>query len=514
MIALLLALALQDAAAIDAAAAKIPGMNDLRWKAVDDAEFLARITKDLWGEAPGDATAFVDDKTPDKRARKVDALLASPKFAAHWGRRLAVWLIGEPAAYRVRLDGLPAAAERAIADAFVEWTTKGVAEDRPWTDTVRALVEARGKAPDVPELGWKLGFTARKDPRLEIAIELANRTLGIRLGCAVCHDHPYDRWTVQDTFGFAAFLVRDQARLQPGGAQAELGVADAGEMFVYRGQDDGVAKVKLAQGGIAPPVFLFGGTAGKNDDRPKMLAQLLTSRATTQLPRAFANHVWAWLLGKGVVDPPDDFNLRNKAASPALLEALTRSLVDGGHRLKPLLRAILASRIYQCVDTTDPAQAAWTSFRGQIVRPPAPASRPFGAFTLALPPEWTLMPPERPGFSHPYRVPGKAGSAVFASGGSSLGDVVRQVAGGKPAVEKVDGPLQLTLTDVTGTYSCDPTSAKPRENWRILIARLQKEASIRDFRLEGPPETVGEWRDRFVEMLRKAEMRDPAERQK
>ncbi len=514
MIGLALALALQDPAAIDSAVSAIPRMNNLRWQAVDDADFLSRVTKDLWGEAPADAKAFVEDQTPDKRARKVDELLASPKFAAHWGRRLAVWLIGEPGDYRLKLDGLQAGAERMIADAFVRWMVDGVGADRPWTETVGAIVQARGAAPDVPEAGWKLGFTSRKDPPLEIGIELANRTLGIRLGCAVCHDHPYDRWRVEDAFGLAAFLVRDRVRLLPGGGKVDLKVMDEGEMLIYRGPDVDDPKVKLGQGGTARPAFLFGGEAGKNDDRPNVLAALLTSKANTQLPRAFANQVWAWLFGKGVLHPPDNFNLANKPSSPALLAELTRGFADGGTRLKPLLRAILASKIYQCVDTTDPAQAEGSSYRGLIVKTLSPPARPFGAFKLVLPAEWKPLPPERPGFAYPFRVPGKAGDALFASSGSGGLDVLRQVHGGKPVVEKIEGAVKVTLTDVTGTYTCDPTSRAPRENWRILIAQLQSGPSRWSVRLEGPPDAVGEWRDRFVEMARKAEMRDPAERQK
>src|SRR5688500_9321335 len=97
MTTLLLCALLQDASAIDAAAKSVMGMDIRKWALVDDAVFLDRLTRDLWGESPADPKPFVDDRTPDKRVRKIDELLASPKFAEYWGRRLSHWLIGEAA---------------------------------------------------------------------------------------------------------------------------------------------------------------------------------------------------------------------------------------------------------------------------------------------------------------------------------------------------------------------------------------------------------------------------------
>ncbi len=504
---LLLLLGLQDASAIDAAVKSVAGMDVRKWKLVDDAEFLARVTRDLWGEAPADAKPFVEDKAPDKRARKIDELLASPKFAAFWGRRLATWLIGESAAYTVQVDGLKVQAERAIADAFVEWMIQGVAMDRPWTETVTAIVDARGEAVEVPALAWKLGFAGRPRPALEGAVDLAHRLLGIRLHCATCHDHPYDRWRLEDAYGLAAFLVRDRVRMSADGKKVEWKVSDDGEMQLPNAAASVDAKVKLPRGETVAPVFLFGGAAGKNDDRPKVLAALLTSKANTQLPRALANRIWAELFGKGIVHPPDDFNLRNKASSPLLLDALTRCFIGGGTRLRPLLRTICSSEIYQNVETTDPAKADGSSFRGLIVKSPDAHPKPFGMLKLSLPAEWTQRLGSLP---VTYRVPdkeGQAGPARFGPYNDGGDSWLNQVVGGKPVVEKFDGPVQVTVTDVAGTYTCDPTSAGPREKWRILVARVKAEKTSRVFRLEGPADTVGDWRDAFVELLRKAEIR-------
>jgi len=107
------------------------------------------------------------------------------------------------------------------------------------------------------------------------------------------------------------------------------------------------AEVKLSRGGAAVPAFLFGGMAGKNDDRMKVLAMFMTNKANTQLPRALVNRVWAWLMGRGIVHPVDDFNLKNKALSTALLEALVRSTIDNKYSIKHVIRAICNSETYQ-----------------------------------------------------------------------------------------------------------------------------------------------------------------------
>lgn len=485
-----LLLLLQDPAAIDSAAKSVLGMDVRKWSLIDDAGFLERVTRDLWGEAPADPKPFVDDKTPDKRARKVDELLASPKFAAHWGRRLSVWLSGEPESYRIDLfDPAPGAA---IREGFARWLTEGVAADRPWTEIVAAIIDARGEASAVPELAWKLGHGAPRDK----AVAIANGTLGVRLGCAACHDHPYDRWRVEDLYGLAAFFARERVRVSAG--KVELSVSDEGELSMPRAED---AKVKMARGGTVAPVFLFGGgVEGKHDDRLKVLSKLLTSTSNPQLPRAFVNRVWAALFGKGIVDPPDDFNLRNKAASPALLDTVTRGFVAGGYRLKPLLRSLGATQIYQNVDLTEPAKAEWSSFRGLIVRPPAPRPKPFSPLVLDLPKDWVLLH-GRPVFRAPAKG-GKGDPAFFSLADSDTW--LDQIQGGKPTIQTIEGQVTIKLTDVVGTYACDPRSLALREKWRVLHAAVKTEKGSKSFRLEGPVDAVEAWKAEVLDMLKAA----------
>lgn len=427
----------QDAGAVDAAVKSVMGLDVRKIRPVDDAAFRERAARDLWGGPAAGATT-------------IDELLASPKFAEHWGRRLAGWF---------DVPGLE------------PWMIEAVYADRPWNETASAMI--LGKGP------WTRGT------ELESALDVGRHFLGVRLYCGTCHDHPYDRWTLRDVYGLAAFFSEKDLRLPDLGADPD-------------------AKVKLATGESVGPSFPFGGGPAAGEPRREALARLLTSKANTQFPRAFANRVWAELFGRGLVDPPDDFNLRNKAISTPLLDAVTRVFVDGGYRLKPLLRVLLASQIYRCEDLTVAAQAEWSSFRGLLARPPDPALRAFKPFILDLPPSWTALG-RQIGFASAWRVPAKEGTGGGRFGSMSSGfHWVKQIAGAKPTTEVLEGPVKVTLTEAAGTYTCDPTSFAPRQNWRVLHARLERGADRKYVLLEGPSGLVLAWKGEFLEMLRKA----------
>jgi hypothetical protein len=235
------------------------------------------------------------------------------------------------------------------------WFKRQLIKETPYTDVVRYMLDARGTDEGDPALAYKLSFYKEEGQAIEFANGVAKHMLGIRILCARCHDHPFDRWTVQDYYGLAAFNVRQRVRGFGNGGEkdsvghVEVKYADEGEMEIQRSPDanDKDSKVKLAQGGKADPVFLFGGAAGKNDDRAKVLGQLITQKANTQLPRAMVNRVWSFLFGRGIVHPVDDFNLKNKALSPALLDNLTRAFVDSKYSIKELVKLVCNTDVYQ-----------------------------------------------------------------------------------------------------------------------------------------------------------------------
>jgi hypothetical protein len=363
--------------AIDSAAKSIPGYNTKAAGLSSDGEFLRRVMLDLVGYPPNldEVKAFIADQNPSKRVQKIEDLVNSDHWADLWARQFAEVYFGDY--HEVVMDTMPklgkASTSRIVND-FINWFKLQLSKDKPYTDIVSAMLDARGSDKGDPAMAYKLSFYKEEGQAIEFANGVARHLLGIRLICARCHDHPFDRWTVENYYGLAAFNVRQRVRGTGNGGEkdsvdtVELKYADEGEMEIQRSPDanDKDAKVKLAQGGKADPVFLFGGAANKTDDRAKVLANLMTSKANTQLPRALVNRVWGWMFGRGVVHPVDDFNLRNKALSPGLMDTLTREFSSKNHSVKYIVKAIANSETYQRDCESDLAQSKVTFDRANV----------------------------------------------------------------------------------------------------------------------------------------------------
>ncbi len=321
----------------------------------DDGEFLRRVMLDLVGSPPdADQTkAFLADPAPAKRAAKIDELLASDAWADLWSRLFAEAFFGNY--HDVPMETTPtlskAARARIVGD-FVRWLGGKLRKDEPWTEVVAQILEAKGTDQGDPALAWKLSLYTEDGASLAFADNVARHFLGIRMICARCHSHPFDRWTVEDYYGLAAFVVRQRVRATGGSADAadrvSLTYADEGEIDIPPLDIDS-ALVRPGKPGRARPVYLYGGEAPPGPvDRMKFLSSFITSRGNLQLPRALANRVWGWLFPRGVVHPVDHFNLKqNKPLSAALMEILTRHAVDSKYSVKALVRAICNSDAYQ-----------------------------------------------------------------------------------------------------------------------------------------------------------------------
>jgi hypothetical protein len=343
-------------APIDQAVRGIPNY-DAKGQAplADDGEFLRRVMLDLTGSPPTaeQTKAFLADPAPSKRAAKIDELLASDEWADLWSRLFAEAFFGNY--HDVPMETSPklskAASSRIVGD-FVRWLGGKLRKDEPWTEVVAQILEARGTDQGDPALAWKLSLYSEDGYTLAFADQVARHFLGIRMICARCHSHPFDRWTVEDYYGLAAFVARQRVRATGGSADAAervtLSYVDEGEIDIPPLDIDSTV-VHAGKPGRARPVFLFGGEAPPGPvDRMKFLSSFVTGKSNTQLPRALANRVWGWLFPRGVVHPVDHFNLRqNKPLSPALLETLTRYAVESKTSVKALVRAICNTDAYQ-----------------------------------------------------------------------------------------------------------------------------------------------------------------------
>ncbi|MBV8881128.1 MAG: DUF1549 domain-containing protein, partial [Planctomycetaceae bacterium] len=487
ILALLLLVQAQDrdpvleAVMVDGAAKGIPGAHGAAWlPPVGDEAFLRRVTKDLVDAAPSEAElqAFVADPDPKKRSKKIDRLVADDRFATSWAKRFeGVFFVDVVKNPWTGVPDLAAEERQKIVDAFTSWLAKKLRDDKPWTDIVGQMLDARGTPEGDPALGYLLSFRRGMGFEREFVENMPRQLLGIRLRCARCHDHPFDKWRVEDYYGMASFVVRQRARF--GKAGLEVKYDDSSEMAIPRLNGAKDADVKLASGGDAQPNFLFGGTAGKNDDRMKTLVGFMTVRANSQLPRMLANRVWGWLLGSGVVHPVDDFSLKNKAVSPALLELLTRSVIDGNYSVKHLVRVICNTESYQQPLPEEAPEGE--GFRRIMVRKLAPRVYPPGA--KAPEPPVTFEPPA--GWT-PIRRAGPAKLLLgLPSPGVELGlfegrldesqwtNQTGKLEPRKSAVSTLEGKggLKITLTELSGTNWCLPKADGPVE-YRFWLAEL------------------------------------------
>jgi hypothetical protein len=301
-------------------------------EAADDAEFLRRVYLDLHGVIPPreQAERFLADADPAKRARLVDALLASPRYGDHLADLWSADLIS------------PLADDRdSRADRLRSWLA-GQFNTGRWDRIASGLLTATGKMEDNPAVTYLIeGRLPRSAPDLT---DLVSRYfLGVRLNCAQCHDHPLVHWKQQDFWGMAAFFAQIQT---PGRAKQvyQVGVVDDPRLTLSSLRDAGMID------GFMPraPTFLGGQEMrpGKEANRAA-LAGWMTSPENPYFARATANRTWWRLFGRGIVQPVDDMHEANPASHPQLLDLLARRFIESGFDLKFLTRAVVLSRAYQ-----------------------------------------------------------------------------------------------------------------------------------------------------------------------
>jgi hypothetical protein len=318
-----------------------------------DNEFMRRAYLDLLGLLPtaAEARAFVADRHPDKRSRLVDRLLERPEFADFWALKWADLLRAEE-----RL------LDRKGIETFYRWIRQSIATNKPLDRFVRELVAARGSSYQSPAANF---YRAIRDPvaRAEAVSQLF---LGTQLRCAQCHNHPFDRWTQNDYYDWASLFARVNYKvLENRRRDNNDGHEFKGEQIVYFAEKGDVKNPRT--GKAAEPRFLgedepmstleskHDGRSPETDGLPDRsdieeldaLAAWITSPANPFFARAQVNRIWFHLMGRGIVDPIDDFRPTNPASHPALLDALADDFVKHGFDLRHVIRLIMSSRTYQ-----------------------------------------------------------------------------------------------------------------------------------------------------------------------
>ncbi len=292
----------------------------------DDATFLRRVSFDIAGRLPTreETETFLASKDPAKRDLAIEALLASPDYADYFANKWTALLKNK------REDN----ADITANFAFHAWMRDSLLANRPYDEIVRQILGATGTIVENPPVAW---YKRVKEPNQQLE-DVAQLFLGVRMQCAQCHHHPFERWSQHDYYAFAAFF--SQVGRKP--------TAIAGEDLIFHKR--GIAQienkktlqpVKPAALGQEPVEIL-------PDDDPRLrLADWMAEPSNPFFAKALVNRYWKHFFKRGLVEPEDDIRDTNPATNPELLDALGRHFIESGFDLKEIVRTITRSQTYQ-----------------------------------------------------------------------------------------------------------------------------------------------------------------------
>ena len=300
-----------------------------------DEVFIRRAFLDTIGVLPTaeEVRVFLADTSSSKRDRLIDSLLARPEFVDYWSYKWSDLLL-------VNSERLRPAAMWS----YYNWIRNNVAANTPWDRFVRELVTARGST---LENGAANFYALHEDPP-NMAETTSQAFLGMSINCAKCHNHPMEKWTNDEYFGFANLFAR--VRSKTGGGD--------GEKIIFAASEGNINQPLTGRPQKPKPLDGHALSIDDPNDRRAALADWLTSRDNTYFARAIVNRVWANFYGVGLVEKVDDLRITNPASNEKLLSAAANFLADQKFDLKALMRAILQSETYQRSSVALPENAA------------------------------------------------------------------------------------------------------------------------------------------------------------
>jgi len=312
----------------------------------DDAVFIRRVYLDVIGRLPPPeaVAAFVAGTDESKREKLIDDLLDRKEFAEMWVMKWSELL-------QIRSTNQVSYKSTLL---YYQWLQEKIASNTPFNEVVQELLSATGGTFTEPATNY---YQIETD-NLVVAENVAQVFMGMRIQCAQCHNHPFDRWTMDDYYSFVAFFT------QIGRKRGE----DPRETIVFN-RGGGEANHPVGNR-VMPPKFLGGAVPDvRGKDRREVLADWLASDENPYFADNLANMVWAHFFGRGIVDPVDDVRVSNPPSNPELLGALAERFRVYNYDFKKLVKDICMSEAYQRSTQPNETNAMdSTNFSKQAVR--------------------------------------------------------------------------------------------------------------------------------------------------
>ncbi|HZZ70653.1 MAG TPA: DUF1549 domain-containing protein [Pirellulales bacterium] len=316
----------------------------------NDATFLRRATLDLTGEipTPDELEHFAADKSPDKRAKLVEALLAKPDYGVNWAHYWRDVIMARRAEDRSLLVAMP----------LTKYLTEELNKNTPWDQLARSFITAKGS---IDENGDTAIIMAQMGNTEDVTSEITRIFMGIQISCANCHNHPTDRWQREQFHELAAFFPRVEVRPMKVGEKRSFEVIGLNRDPLFKGNNmirrasaehympD--LKNPAAKGTRMEPVFFATGdklSPGKSDEeRRRDLANWLTSPRDEWFAKAIINRLWSELVGEGFYEPVDDMGPDRQCSAPKTMQLLAVEFVGHDYDVKWLYRTIMTTSAYQ-----------------------------------------------------------------------------------------------------------------------------------------------------------------------
>jgi hypothetical protein len=460
-----------------------------------DDEFIRRLYIDLTGLPPtsAQAKAFLDDKRDSKTKRDelVDNLIGSSEYVENWTNKWADMLqvnrkfLGEEGSVALR-----------------NWIKNAIATNKPYDQFAREVLTAGGSNLENPPASY---YKVLRDA--ENAMENTTHLfLAVRFNCNKCHDHPFERWTQDQYYSMAAYFAQIGRKEDPlysgqkiGGSAVEGATPLVEVIFDAKGGD-----IKHNRTGeISPPSFPYvhADVAPTTASRRAQLAQWMTSKDNQYFAKSYANRLWGYLFGVGIIEPIDDIRAGNPPTNPELLDALTNEFVKSGFDVQHMLRMICKSRAYQLSVKTNKwneddginyshalprrltAETLFDAIHIATGSTPRLPGVPVG-FRAAQLPDAGISDPFLDDFGKPVR---ESSCECERSSGMVLGPILKLINGPTVANALADGNSELSKF-----VTSEPDDAKLiREVFLRFLAREPSETEIK-YSIEALKATGGE----------------------